>query len=165
MLIFSNRRSGTGTRCPHDKAGTRLRRELSARFIHSFKRQSSLLTLAAPPVSSIAVSSKVRIESLVKLGITFATINLLSALLATSAGDWYGLYILLVSGPVSGILMDRFVAVPHLGFSQPEIVCVVVAFLFSGICSPLPKRYLCVIAGSAWVIAGFLIAGLKGVFS
>jgi hypothetical protein len=103
-------------------------------------------------------------NSLINFGITFGIINLLSALVAT---DWKGLYAFLVSGPACGLLIKHMRPLSITGFSESqfELVCFLVAIIFSALCSLLPKRYMTFIAGGVWVILGYLVAGLNGVFS
>lgn len=106
-------------------------------------------------------------KSIVRFTICFGVINLLSAILATRVGDWFGLYTLLVSGPACGPLIQHMRPLALTGFSELQfrLACFVVGITFSGMCAFLPKKYMAAGAGAAWVILGVLVAGYKGVFS
>lgn len=106
-------------------------------------------------------------QPLVKFSISFGVINLGSMILAIPAGDWSGLYVILVSGPFCGLLIRHMRPISMTGYSESKfaIVGFLVAVVFSAICCLFPKRYMAAAAGGAWVISGFVVAGLKGVFS
>lgn len=104
-------------------------------------------------------------KPLTNIMVSFASINLTSGFLAILGSDWFGLYSLFLSGPFSTYFLNRMVVQDLADIWFLRSYCLIIAIVFSIICSFWPKIWMSGVAGVAWVAIGFIKAGAKGIFA
>jgi hypothetical protein len=78
-------------------------------------------------------------KRLVKFAVSFGLINLLSGSLASTVGDWFAIYRILLTGPICSLLVEKLSGFSELRFSATSFA---IAIAFGVACSFLPKIML-----------------------